>query len=31
MRNIPFTRSSKLSEDLGTSEMPEKVLMIKLY
>ena len=24
MRNIPFTRSSKLSEDLGTSEMPEK-------
>lgn len=24
MRNIPFTKSSKLSEDLGTSEMPEK-------
>ena len=24
MRNIPFSRSSKLSEDIGTSEMPEK-------
>lgn len=24
MRNIPFTKSSKLSEDLGTSEMPDK-------